>query len=149
VVLHTNEVGVEGARVEAQTHERIDRCGLVDAGESPGLLISELDEIAVVDDDLVTFVLRQCEQLGEGKPLAGLVVVLSAAGGFSRSTICSPSSTDHWRTRIDRRTRNLACISSRARQLAHNLFKVNDRLTLLAMSSLAQVTYHTRREYRR
>ena len=64
--------------------------------ESPGLGVLELDEIAVVDDDLVAFVVALLEEFGEGEPLAGHLVavvgvdelvVVDAIGGVALDTV--------------------------------------------------------------
>jgi hypothetical protein len=44
----------------------------MDAGEGPGLFVAELDEVAVVYDNLVAFILGLFEELREGEELASL-----------------------------------------------------------------------------
>lgn len=60
----------DSVRIQAQTDEGIDGGGLGDQLEGPALLVLELDEVAVVLDHLVPFVLGRVEQLGQREPLA-------------------------------------------------------------------------------
>ena len=74
VVLDLDEVAVDGRRVQTQTDKRVDRGGLWDDLECPALLVLELDQVLVVLDDLVAFVLGGLEELRQGEPLAGHLV---------------------------------------------------------------------------
>ena len=51
-------------------------CRFGDDLERPRLGVFELDEIAVVDDNLVTFVVALFEEFGEGEPLSGHLVAV-------------------------------------------------------------------------
>lgn len=73
VVLDTDEVRINCGRVKTQADKRIDGGLLVDSQESPALLVAELDQVAVVDDDLVSLVDRLLEELRQGEPLTGLL----------------------------------------------------------------------------
>ena len=70
VILDLDEVRVDGYGVKGQRDQRVDGGCLGDPAEGPALLVAELDQVAVVDDDLVALVLGRVEQLGQREPLA-------------------------------------------------------------------------------
>ena len=70
VILDLYEVAVYGRGIQRQRHNGIDGRRLRNAPERPALLVPELDQVPIVQHDLVAFVLRGVEQLGECEPLA-------------------------------------------------------------------------------
>ncbi|KAF1914705.1 hypothetical protein BDU57DRAFT_579124 [Ampelomyces quisqualis] len=70
MIHNRHEVQIARIRIQAQTDQRGDSSGLVDKTKYPGLLVFELDKVFVGADDLVGFVDREGEDLGQCKLLA-------------------------------------------------------------------------------
>lgn len=69
VVLHLDEVGICGIRVQRQGHKSIDCRSFGDDFEGPALLVLELNQVWVILDNFVFLILRFLEELGQCKPL--------------------------------------------------------------------------------